>query len=273
MIFLVIACGYALTQIGMDFGKDADERLVSYERWARRTAFSFGRPLPGTPDLAALPQRLGQQGLAKGTPVFVRIFKREFELELWMQKNGRYVHFATYPICRWSGRLGPKLKQGDHQAPEGFYTADKRSLNPNSRWHRSFNLGFPNLYDRALNRTGSFIMVHGGCSSVGCFAMTNAVIDELWDLVTAALNAGQSRFQIQVFPFRMTEGNLHARASNPQIAFWRNLKSGYDLFEKTGQPPRVSICNRTYAFEEMQSLKDGSAPVISSRCPHGTPAG
>ena len=81
--------------------------------------------------------------------------------------------FATYPICLWSGRLGPKLREGDRQAPEGFYTVSAEQLNPNSRWHRSFSLGFPNAFDQAHGRTGSFIMVHGGCPSIGCYAMTD----------------------------------------------------------------------------------------------------
>ena len=139
--------------------------------------------------------------------MFLRIFKLESELEIWMEKDGRYQKFATYPICLWSGRLGPKLREGDRQAPEGFYAVTKEELNPNSRWHRSFSLGFPNAFDRAQGRTGSFIMVHGGCQSVGCFAMTNDVVDEIWRLVTAALDQGQPAFNVQVFPFRMTEKN------------------------------------------------------------------
>ena len=142
----------------------------------------------------------------------MRVFKREFELELWMKRDDTFHRFAVYPICRWSGRLGPKLAEGDAQAPEGFYTVDAKALNPASRWHRSFNLGFPNAYDRSHQRTGSFLMVHGGCSSIGCYAMTDAVVDEIWRLVTAALGKGQPRFQVQVFPFRMTAENMAQRA-------------------------------------------------------------
>ena len=143
--------------------------LSARPRWARRPGRHRDRgralappgpgglrqPLPGTPDLANLPGRLSAQGLALGAPVFIRIFKREFELELWMRRDGRFQRFAVYPICRWSGRLGPKLEEGDGQAPEGFYTVDAKALNPASRWHRSFNLGFPNAFDRAHARTGS----------------------------------------------------------------------------------------------------------------------
>ncbi len=148
--------------------------------------------------------------------MFVRIFKREFELELWMMRDGRFHRFATYPICKWSGQLGPKLATGDHQAPEGFYTVDETQLNPNSRWHRSFNLGFPNAFDKAHGRTGSFLMVHGGCGSVGCYAMTNGVIDEVWKLVTAALRGGQKRFQVQVLPFRLTDEALSSHGGYPE---------------------------------------------------------
>ena len=157
--------------------------------------FRAGEPLAGTPDLAQLDERLAAHGVKLGVPVYVRIFKLESELELWMEKDGRFVRFATYPICLWSGRLGPKLREGDRQAPEGFYTVADEQLNPNSRWHRSFNLGFPNAFDQAHGRTGSFIMVHGGCVSIGCYAMTDPVVDEIWRLVTAALDSGQARFR------------------------------------------------------------------------------
>ena len=180
--------------------------------------------LPGTPDLSNLAARLKEQGLTLGSPVFIRIFKREFELELWMKRDGDFLRFAVYPICRWSGHLGPKFFEGDGQTPEGFYTVGVKALNPASRWYRSFNLGFPNAFDRAHDRTGSFVMVHGGCSSIGCFAMTDAVIDELWRLVTAALNGGQRRFQVHVFPFRMTGENLARRRNHPAAAFWRELR-------------------------------------------------
>ena len=172
-----------------------DRASIAYTRWQNHSYYQSGLPLPGTPDLAKFDDRLRAQGLALGAPVFLRIFKLESELEIWMEKDGRYRLFATYPICLWSGRLGPKLAEGDRQAPEGFYAVTKDELNPNSRWHRSFSLGFPNAFDRALGRTGSFIMVHGGCQSIGCFAMTNNVVDEIWRLVTAALDEGQPRVQ------------------------------------------------------------------------------
>ena len=130
--------------------EDADSRAIRVERTQRLAAYALGLPLAGTPDLTNLSGRLASHGVKLGNAVFVRIFKRDFELELWMQRDGRFIKFATYPICRWSGRLGPKTVQGDHQAPEGFYTVDEKALNPNSRWHRSFNLGFPNVFDKEI---------------------------------------------------------------------------------------------------------------------------
>jgi murein L,D-transpeptidase YafK len=227
-----------------------DRASITYTRWQNHWYQQRELPLPGTPDLAKLDDRLKAQGVALGAPVFLRIFKLESELELWMEKDGRYELFATYPICLWSGRLGPKLQEGDLQAPEGFYSVTKNQLNPNSRWHRSFNLGFPNEFDRAHGRTGSFVMVHGGCQSVGCYAMTNNVVDEIWRLVTAALDQGQPAFNVQIFPFRMTERNLALRTSYPWSGFWTNLKKGYDAFERTHMPPVISVCEGRYVVTE-----------------------
>ncbi len=245
---------------------EAERVWISFERHWRATFARNGLTLPGTPDLADLDGRLARQGLAVGDPILMRIFKREFELELWMQKDGRFQHFATYPICKWSGELGPKLKQGDRQAPEGFYSVDRTALNPNSAWRRSFNLGFPNAFDRAHGRTGSLLMVHGGCGSIGCYAMTNPVIDEIWRLVTAALDSGQQRFQVQVFPFRMTARNLDRYAGSPSEAFWKALKPGSDLFEASRIPPKVSVCSTQYAFAPGAAGYDGRAP-IEAGCP------
>ena len=244
---------------------DAEHQWIRAQRYFRVTMAGFGLPLPGTPDLGNLDARLKANGVALGAPVFVRIFKREFELELWMMRDGRFHRFATYPICKWSGQLGPKLATGDHQAPEGFYTVDETQLNPNSRWHRSFNLGFPNAFDKAHGRTGSFLMVHGGCGSVGCYAMTNGVIDEVWKLVTAALRGGQKRFQVQVLPFRLTDEALSSHGGYPEAKFWQSLKPGYDLFEAELVPPKVSVCDGRYAFETGGGGTDGSA-AIEARC-------
>ncbi|MCJ7597635.1 MAG: murein L,D-transpeptidase [Methyloceanibacter sp.] len=249
LILLLAIVGAGLFYVYRGDRQFLDRARINATREAYSLMDRFGMTLPGTPDYDHLDARLAEKGVKIGDPVLVRIFKLDSELELWMEKDGRYVKFATYPICRFSGRLGPKIREGDNQAPEGFYTVAKEQLNPNSRWHRSFNLGYPNAFDRAHERTGSLIMVHGGCLSVGCFAITNAGVDEVWRLVTAALDKGQPRFAVQVFPFRMTDANLAARKGNRSAEFWTNLKTGYDLFETTQLPPVVSLCDGAYAFE------------------------
>jgi murein L,D-transpeptidase YafK len=223
----------------------------------------LGWPLPGTPDLARVDLRLAARGLARGNPVFLRIFKREQELELWMKKGGSFVLFASYPVCRYSGELGPKLREGDYQAPEGFYTVERSQLNPHSAYRRSFNLGFPNLYDSANGRTGSFVMVHGACMSAGCYAMTDPVIDEIWELVTAALDGGQKRFSVHVFPFRMTELQFAIHSTGPWDGFWQDLKRGYDLFESSHTPPQIGVCAKRYVARKGApgSLGDGELAV------------
>lgn len=242
-----------------------DELIYQHKARNWRT-YAAGEALPDTPDLDKLSARLAQQNLTLGAPIFIRVFKREFELEVWMKRGNRFELFSTYPVCMWSGALGPKLKQGDRQTPEGFYTVDSSALNPNSQYHRSFNLGFPNAFDRALDRSGSLIMVHGDCRSIGCFAMTNGVIDEIWSLLTSALTAGQKRVQVQVFPFRMTATNMSRHAENPNIGFWQQLRGGYDAFMRDRVPPIVSVCEGRYTIRPATGGSDGSAP-ISVSCP------
>lgn len=248
---------------------EADRARIGIERHWRSEVSKLGFSLPGTPDLSDLKGRLASHGLKAGDAIFMRIFKREFELELWMMRDGRFHRFATYPICKWSGELGPKVKEGDRQAPEGFYTVDAKALNPNSAWHRSFNLGYPNAYDRSFGRTGSLLMVHGGCGSIGCYAMTNAVIDEIWTLVTSALGGAQQRFQVQVLPFRMTEQNLALYSGTQNSVFWADLKRGSDLFEASQIPPKVSVCGKRYAFTAGGQGYDGSG-TIDAGCPAET---
>ncbi|HEY9012675.1 MAG TPA: murein L,D-transpeptidase family protein [Devosia sp.] len=188
-------------------------------------------------------------GFTMGSPVHIRIFKAEKRLEVWMQgRDGRYALFRGYDICKYSGGLGPKLREGDRQAPEGFYRVGKLQLNPNSRHHLSFNLGFPNAYDRQLGRTGSALMVHGGCSSVGCYAITNEKVDEVYAVVEAALDAGQAAIDVHAFPFRMTEEAMAREAGNLWMPYWSNLKQGFDLFEATATPPAVATCKGEYRF-------------------------
>lgn len=223
---------------------------VASDRVERQRAAAVGSlPLPGTPDLASFEQRLAAKGLKAGDDVFIRIFKSEFELEVWMRSGNRFVLLDTYPVCHWSGTVGPKIHEGDKQTPEGFYEVTRRQLHLIGRHPRSLNLGFPNAYDKVNQRTGSYILVHGGCSSVGCFAMTNSVVAEIYGLAERAIKAGQERVHVHVFPFRMTEANMAANARSEWQPFWQNLKEGYDAFELTRMPPQIGICEKRYLVQ------------------------
>ena len=190
------------------------------------------------------------KNMDKESPILARIFKEESEMEIWKQtRNGQFELLKTYPICRWSGDLGPKKKEGDRQAPEGFYSITPGQMNPNSNYYLAFNTGFPNTYDRAMGYTGSELMVHGDCSSRGCYAMTDEQIQEIYALARESFFGGQKSFQLQAYPFRMTAINMAKHRNNPNFAFWKMLKEGYDHFDATHQEPKVAICDRRYVFD------------------------
>ncbi len=186
----------------------------------------------------------------KSSPILARLFKEESEVEIWKQnREGQFALLKTYPICRWSGDLGPKIKEGDRQAPEGFYTITRGQMNPNSNYFLAFNTGYPNAFDRAWGRTGSELMVHGDCSSRGCYAMTDEQIQEIYALARESFFGGQKEFQFEAFPFRMTALNMARHRNNPNFAFWKELKEGYDDFEATHQEPKVAVCEKRYVFD------------------------
>ena len=191
-------------------------------------------------------QRLGEKDLRIGDPVHIRIFKQSRELELYIHGPGGFERYRTYPICDMSGTLGPKRFEGDYQAPEGFYTVAADRLHPHSDFHLAFNLGYPNAFDRAQDRTGSNIMIHGGCASNGCFAMTDYYMEQIYLLAEAALQAGQREIGVEIYPFRMTEANLAAHASSRWIDFWRSLKPAHDYFIAAGIPAPVEAGTMGY---------------------------
>jgi murein L,D-transpeptidase YafK len=268
VLILIVALGgvvyYLLTPEGRYLIDRARIKIVRYDHLSR---FHSGDKLHGTPDLEKLDERFATQGVELGAPIYLRIFKLEFEFELWVYKEGRFVRFATYPICRWPGHLGPKLHKGDRQAPEGFYTVSAKQVNASSRNHRSLDLGYPNLFDRAHGRTGFALQVHGGCRTEGCYAMTDAVIEEIWRFVSAALEQGQPRVPVHVFPFRMTDRNVSLRRGYEWEGFWADLKKGYDLFEQTGLPPVVSVCKDRYVFAPAST--ETFATAVKEGCPPG----
>jgi murein L,D-transpeptidase YafK len=193
-------------------------------------------------------------GSSPGEAMVVRIFKQEQVLEVWKRTSaGQYRMFKTYEICAYSGDLGPKVKEGDRQSPEGFYTITPGLMNPKSSYYLAFNTGFPNKFDRAHGRTGSDLMVHGDCSSRGCYAMTDQGIAEIYALARETFKGGNSSFQLQIFPFKMTPTNLAKQASSQHLPFWKNLKQGYDLFELTKAPPAWDVCERQYIFNANSS--------------------
>ena len=209
---------------------------------------------------------LGKKGMTPQSPIFIRIFKEESELEVWKARDdGRFYHFKTYPICNWSGRLGPKLKKGDKQAPEGFYTVSPQQMKPDSKYHVAFNMGFPNTFDRANRRTGQFLMVHGGCTSAGCYAMTDALVEEIYGLAREAFRGGQLSFEVHAYPFRMTDQKLARFKKSKWYRFWRNLKQGYDFFEVHRIPPAIAVCERRYIVNV--ALPQGRRINPRGRCP------
>ena len=214
-------------------------------------AFLAGCSQPVPPHLKPLSAEaqalLEEKGMRQDQPIFMRVFKEESELEVWKAKDdGSYHHFKTYPICNYSGKLGPKVRIGDLQAPEGFYNVKAGQMNPASKYHLAFNIGFPNSYDRSLGRTGKHLMIHGNCKSAGCYAMTDALMEEIYILARESLKGGQESFEVHAFPFHMTNENINRHRRNKWTPFWRNLKKGYDHFEVVKQPPPVEVCEKRY---------------------------
>jgi len=227
-------------------------------------------PAKATQELPAeLLALLEQKKMPKSSPIVLRLFKEEAELEVWKQDAaGRFQILKTYPICRWSGDLGPKFYEGDRQAPEGFYTITPELMNPNSNFHLSINFGFPNSFDKANKRNGSFLMIHGDCLSAGCYAMTDEQVSEIYSLARDALS-GRPSFQVQAYPFRLTPSNLARHRNSPNLAFWKMLKVGNDHFETTQREPRVDVCNRRYVFDAQPPANSPNPLVFNAneKCP------
>jgi murein L,D-transpeptidase YafK len=218
---------------------------------------------PLSPEMLAL---MATKGVTKESPVLIRTYKKEAEFEIWkMKADGQYTLLRTYPMCRWSGQLGPKVKEGDRQLPEGFYKITPGQMNPNSAYYLSFNVGYPNAYDRAWNHTGGSIMVHGACSSAGCFSMTDKQIDEIYAVARDGFSGGQQAIQMQSYPFHMTAENMAKYREDPNIAFWKQLKEGADHFEVTKQDVQVGVCARHYVFDAVPASGGHFDPAAA--CP------
>lgn len=263
-LVLTVALAAALAPIRC-FGEDA-------------TQLPAKNPLPVKDPLPAkatkeLPRELlsliKQKKMPKLSPILMRIFKEEAELEVWKQDaTGHFQFLKTFPICRWSGDIGPKEHEGDRQTPEGFYTITPELMNPNSSYFLAINTGFPNAFDKANARDGSFLMIHGDCSSAGCFSMTDEQMGEIYSLARNSFLGGHPTFQIQAYPFRLTPANLARHRTNPHLAFWQMLKVGHDHFEMTHLEPKVDVCDRRYVFDAHASATSTSSrfdPI--GKCP------
>lgn len=211
---------------------------------------------------------MSEKNTDRNAPVLIRAYKQESEIEVWKRdRKGDYVLLKSYPVCRWSGQLGPKRKEGDRQVPEGFYSVTAGQMNPNSAYWLAFNVGYPNPMEKAMGRSGGDIMVHGTCSSRGCFAMTDAQIEEIYAVMREAFNAGQKNIQFQSFPFRMTAENLAKFRHDPNMPFWKNLKEGSDHFEVTKREPKLNYCNQHYVFNaegDGRFEATGACPAIKT---------
>lgn len=222
------------------------------------------RPIP-----AETLKLMAEKGMTPQDPILIRVFKEDDTLEIW--KRDKTNHFAllkSYTMCAWGGTIGPKLVEGDKMSPEGFYEITPGRMNPNSHYFLAFDLGFPNAFDRAFNRTGSAVMVHGNCTgSAGCFVLTDYQVQEVYAIARDALAGGQTSFQVQAFPFRMTAANLARHRRNPNMAFWRNIKEGYDHFEVTKLEPKVDVCDKKYVFDAHPVTLDSTTFNPTGACP------
>ncbi len=231
----------------LGWGLDVVARDVPSSRRSRQ-AIHRARP--------ALAKHMSERGLSWGSAIYLRIFKAERQLEVWIKHSGRFHLFKSYPICTYGRKgLGPKTREGDGRAPEGFYFVAPPQMNPYSSYHLSFNLGYPNTYDQLRGRSGSALMVHGNCVSIGCYAMTDKSMEEIYALADAALSHGQPFFRVHIFPFRMTDRNMRRHRRSPWYDFWRNLKTGHDWFTANGDlPPDVTVRKGRYAFETPSNM-------------------
>jgi murein L,D-transpeptidase YafK len=264
-LVLTAAFAAALTPVTC-LGEDSDPPPV---KAAPKLPAKATKKLP--PELLAL---LQQKKMPVQSPILVRVFKEEAELEVWKQDTtGRFQILKTYPICRWSGDLGPKFWEGDGQTPEGFYRVTPQQMNPHSNYYLSINIGFPNSFDKANRRDGSLLMIHGDCRSAGCYAMTDEQISEIYSLARdsflGSFLGSQPSFQVQTYPFRLTPANLARHRNNRNMAFWKMLKIGSDHFEATQLEPKVDVCNRHYVFDA-QRPPNSTKPFVfnpTSQCP------
>jgi murein L,D-transpeptidase YafK len=241
---LLLLCACVVMASGVLIAEPRYRHLALSELLRRVPALRETLTKPAEPVEVALKAA----GFELGAPTVIRIFKNEALLEVWMKRGETFALFKSYPICRFSGDLGPKIREGDREAPEGYYFVSAKQLLPTSKHHRAFNTGFPNAYDRALGRTGTVLMIHGDCASIGCYAMTDPAIDEIYKIVEASITTNEEPVALHLYPFRMTDKNLAKYKDHQWADYWNNLAEGYRLFEQARLPPTVQVCEGRYHF-------------------------
>ncbi len=198
---------------------------------------------------AVLERNVTDAGFAYGARLHILAFKESKEMELWLQGHyGIYDLYQILPICFYSGDLGPKLAEGDGQTPEGYYRIRRPDLHPDSGMHLALELNFPNAYDRQFGRTGSWIRIHGGCTSIGCYAMTDPGMETIYLLAEAALRQGAREVTVASYPFRPTKERLAQAQDSKWFSFWTNLAGSYTFFMNYQRPPVMRAVQKRYYF-------------------------
>lgn len=233
---LIIICGVILMSAGLLFSSVNIPSSKRSENVIKRIS----------PELE---KQFQSKKLKLGGNVFLRLFKQEDILEIWVLKDGKFDLFKEYNIEYYSGGLGTKKKQGDAKSPEGFYTVYPYSLNPSSSYHLSFNIGYPNAYEKHRGYTGGNIMIHGSNVSIGCYAMTDERIEEIYTILHKAFENGAKSVKVHIFPFKMTEDNMKKYSSHNSISFWKELVEGYEYFEKNKLPPEIKVIKGMYTIQ------------------------
>jgi murein L,D-transpeptidase YafK len=280
--FMAASCVPALAQESPgDFARQEYERTHSQKSSSRaqKTApaskqkglFDFlfkSSTAPTQPDFTKSSGRLktdrqiaemvAEKGFSLGAPMYIRILKKEKQLEVWMQKTAgaRYEKFKSYDIrYLHNDKLGPKIKQGDHTTPEGVYPILPQNVTTGTAYHMAIDFGYPNQFDRSHGRSGSLVRIHGiADGSAGCPVMTDGDIEEIYTIANAALKAGHTNGAIYVFPFEMSTSNMLAHAGHPSMKWWKNELLPIAMALEKHMPLNISMDKKRY------TVLEGNAP-------------
>ena len=198
-----------------------------------------------TADVKALLEKVGLKYPVD--EVYLRAFKKERVLELWAGKSGQpLVLVKSYPVCAASGDLGPKRKEGDWQVPEGLYEVP--SFNPFSDYHLSMKVSYPNASDRLRSdakRPGGLIYLHGSCASIGCIAIEDGPIEEVYLIV---IDAKRQPVRFDIFPTHLDREGLESLKDSANTEFWKELAPAYLAFEQNHRPAAFTVSKKTGAY-------------------------